>query len=58
MFAFSRAKVHFFFEICKRKMIFFHKIPLFLAYFRHPRRKKKEKEKDAAGAAWRPVRQG
>ena len=30
MFAFSSAKVHFFFEICKRKMIFSTKFPYFL----------------------------
>ena len=56
MFAIPRAKVHFFFEICKRKIIFPQKSSISCVFF--PRRKKKEKEKDAAGAAWRPVIQG
>lgn len=45
MFAFSSAKVHFFFEICKRKMIFSTKFLYFLPISDIPGERKKKKKK-------------
>ena len=54
MFAFSSAKVHFFFEICKRKMIFSTKFLYFLPISDIPgeRKKKKKKMPPARHGSW------